>query len=762
MLHLLGDINGSPEYSESELTAETAKIGRGATATPREGRVGATMSFTGHTMHFDCYSNHMTRLNQRYINGERWEGNKIVQLDQQQYLCPLSKKLRNSICPIMPTMRSMTFRRNAAPPLGPESIFHLDQRGQDEMLGRWKGIENPHDYALADDGSAGAGGHLHYAYEFVETVRKMVRKAEGAPESYVESGRDFTLAEMAAYTITYMENRYRSMGEKHRENRRARELGNVSFILATIWTIVHSQYHILPKPSDPKTDADMLSKLQSDTWGTLISAFRSGGQASSMQELPDSVSSKQAKSDDSRQPKKQRRDASGSSTPDETDVKMSEEQPDSVSPCQKLLTLSAPNFLVKCVVSHPHSFQIAPTYAESLPLSRQSSSIYGSPSLSPERSPSQSPPRRAPDEKSDMSPPRGPSSPAPRRSVSNRASGRPTKFQTLHAAFQDTEDAINARDTLQEGMLAVYVLHAMKSILAVAFRPVPRMVARSKRDAARSPDMNLFQVIKADFGEPQAAKNAKQRLTRAMLGYLRTGAILHFALGALTADDLKGVLWGSKNDDQEAVALAKLLGLPSPNAMVFGRTGHAAVTALAVAFLDNLRGDDDSSGRSVQPGGVPQTCECNTLQLINLPKTYDQVFYLSHTQLDTSSNLRTSRPATCLLCGKCVTMQRSKGNMSKHAHERHCGSTMYLELHTSCVIAISDGFAAPLSSPYLDENGEEDPDLRRGRRLYLNDERYARLSQIAADGRIMDVVSQRRNRHNIYHRAMENTTRNHF
>ena len=104
------------------------------------------------------------------------------------------------------------------------------------------------------------------------------------------------------------------------------------------------------------------------------------------------------------------------------------------------------------------------------------------------------------------------------------------------------------------------------------------------------------------------------------------------------------------------------------------------------------------------------------------------------------------RPALCLICGELVCFGseccssvglpgRFPGGADRdkvfecfsHAHQYHGGTGIYVVLKSSMVFVIRNMHCCYWGSPYLDAYGEEDQDLRRGRPLHLNAERYEQL-----------------------------------
>ena len=78
-------------------------------------------------------------------------------------------------------------------------------------------------------------------------------------------------------------------------------------------------------------------------------------------------------------------------------------------------------------------------------------------------------------------------------------------------------------------------------------------------------------------------------------------------------------------------------------------------------------------------------------------------------------------PAVCLLCGEllCAGSQCCKvngiGALTRHVAECSAGCGMFLLVHKCTTVLLRGPHAAYSSSPYVDDHGEEDNGLKRGR-----------------------------------------------
>jgi len=115
-------------------------------------------------------------------------------------------------------------------------------------------------------------------------------------------------------------------------------------------------------------------------------------------------------------------------------------------------------------------------------------------------------------------------------------------------------------------------------------------------------------------------------------------------------------------------------------------------------------------------------------RLLPLPHLYQEIFskYLN-SKCKVCSSISTT-PALCLICGAIVCADNCT---FEHVNECGCGVGMVLLINNTTVQIIMRGDRICLwGSPYLDEHGEEDTDLRRGKPLYLNEGRYNQLTKL--------------------------------
>ncbi|XP_071748159.1 E3 ubiquitin-protein ligase UBR3 isoform X3 [Lepeophtheirus salmonis] len=127
-------------------------------------------------------------------------------------------------------------------------------------------------------------------------------------------------------------------------------------------------------------------------------------------------------------------------------------------------------------------------------------------------------------------------------------------------------------------------------------------------------------------------------------------------------------------------------------------------------------------------------------QLLQLPKNYDAIFQFYHKKECGVCHQVPKDPSICLLCGVLVCFKESccrfGGNSNngmceaiRHSFDCGAGTAMFLAVNSSYIVVVRGRRACVWGSIYLDSFGEEDKELKRGRPLFLNDERYNLLQQ---------------------------------
>ncbi|CAH8849927.1 unnamed protein product [Trichobilharzia szidati] len=116
-------------------------------------------------------------------------------------------------------------------------------------------------------------------------------------------------------------------------------------------------------------------------------------------------------------------------------------------------------------------------------------------------------------------------------------------------------------------------------------------------------------------------------------------------------------------------------------------------------------------------------------RLIRTPASFDTLFNALHLVNCTSNQHRFQENILCLICGRLLCSLCSNLATAVVEHTVLCGgfSGVVLEVNTSIVYVSLGPNICDWGSVYLDEYGEEDLELKRGKPLFLNAERFSLL-----------------------------------
>eukprot|EP00058_Branchiostoma_floridae_P006509 XP_002591997.1 hypothetical protein BRAFLDRAFT_280642 [Branchiostoma floridae] len=121
--------------------------------------------------------------------------------------------------------------------------------------------------------------------------------------------------------------------------------------------------------------------------------------------------------------------------------------------------------------------------------------------------------------------------------------------------------------------------------------------------------------------------------------------------------------------------------------------------------------------------------------LLRPPSSYDSIFQYHRQRQCTMCCSVPKEPALCMVCGELLCMKggccRQQSVMECVQHSISCGAGtgVFLVVNSSTIIVVRGPRACLWGSLYLDSHGEEDRDLRRGRPLYLSEDRFRVLTQ---------------------------------
>jgi len=124
-------------------------------------------------------------------------------------------------------------------------------------------------------------------------------------------------------------------------------------------------------------------------------------------------------------------------------------------------------------------------------------------------------------------------------------------------------------------------------------------------------------------------------------------------------------------------------------------------------------------------------------RLIQVPNEYDKLFQHSRRVTCKTCNSIPAEAALCLLCGQilclnsfcCLDKQTKISELVYHSNTCGLGNAVFICVMSSAILVILGKEACIWGSIYLDAFGEEDLDLRRGRPLYLSNDRFQFLEK---------------------------------
>jgi hypothetical protein len=149
-----------------------------------------------------------------------------------------------------------------------------------------------------------------------------------------------------------------------------------------------------------------------------------------------------------------------------------------------------------------------------------------------------------------------------------------------------------------------------------------------------------------------------------------------------------------------------------------------------------------------------------TFSLIRLPRSFVELYGIVNkvkgrdesAAYDEADDVGNSETAICLLTGAVMRSGSSRrtyarpprppGACTLHARKNGSGIGIFFLVQKCTVLLMHNNKSAYSASIYVDEHGEEDPGLRRGRPLFLNDARYRALEKLWRQQGIPREVAQ--------------------
>ncbi|KAJ2745977.1 E3 ubiquitin-protein ligase ubr1 [Coemansia sp. BCRC 34301] len=204
--------------------------------------------------------------------------------------------------------------------------------------------------------------------------------------------------------------------------------------------------------------------------------------------------------------------------------------------------------------------------------------------------------------------------------------------------------------------------------------------------------------------------------------------------------------------DSECARLLKLLNLPELH-HTLDIESQPTVRATAEGWLRELRAfrRRHTSPMSLGAGytmAVPMAMP-TLYSLVDLPDRFEVLFERSAKAFCPRCNGIPSDPALCLLCGGFVCAQsfccEEDGIGECNMHMKTCGGTVgaYLLVKKCGLLLLHHDNGCFMSAPYLDQHGEVDLGLKRGRPLFLNRNRYEEMRKLVLTQKIPVFVARK-------------------
>lgn len=219
--------------------------------------------------------------------------------------------------------------------------------------------------------------------------------------------------------------------------------------------------------------------------------------------------------------------------------------------------------------------------------------------------------------------------------------------------------------------------------------------------------------------------------------FLRKSAMLyHVRYGEPLPDAARGRCGQAEWD-----SLARCAGLQWDPATLLPPVGGVGLK-LASLWAAELRLCSVERRQELLPASLPPPATAGFPLMVTLPELYHDLYMSYRDQQCKFCREVPHRPALCLICGElvcfaseCCRRVRVPGASDSgivcecfsHAVECGAGTGIFMLLKTSMVLLIRESHWCIWGSPYLDAYGEEDAELKRGRPLHLNRERYQQL-----------------------------------
>ncbi|KAJ2802995.1 E3 ubiquitin-protein ligase ubr1, partial [Coemansia guatemalensis] len=204
--------------------------------------------------------------------------------------------------------------------------------------------------------------------------------------------------------------------------------------------------------------------------------------------------------------------------------------------------------------------------------------------------------------------------------------------------------------------------------------------------------------------------------------------------------------------EPECARLLKLLNLPGLH-QLFDPAQQPGTLPLVEGWLRELR---MFRRRHTSPMSLGAGCTMaipiampTLYSLVELPDRFEVLFERSAKAFCPRCNGVPSDPALCLLCGSFVCAQsfccEEDGVGECNMHMKTCGGTVgvYLLVKKCGLLLLHHDNGCFMSAPYLDQHGEVDLGLKRGRPLFINNTRYEEMRRLVLTQKIPVFIARK-------------------
>ncbi|CAD6218621.1 GSCOCG00011463001-RA-CDS [Cotesia congregata] len=234
----------------------------------------------------------------------------------------------------------------------------------------------------------------------------------------------------------------------------------------------------------------------------------------------------------------------------------------------------------------------------------------------------------------------------------------------------------------------------------------------------------------------RSSKSVEQRIQTLCLPFLRIAALLRHHLYSQSLPDIR-------TTQTEFVRLVYYLELVTEGmdwdcfnaAVALNWQNEDASVEVPRMWCNQLLAFYRRSQVAAKKLAVDQHIYWQPPKLLKLPREYEKLFTYYHAKQCCRCHLVPPEISICLLCGTIVCLkqlcckQQNIGEAVQHSIDCGGGTGIFLVVTSTYIIVIRGRRACLWGSLYLDDFEEEDKDLKRGRPLYLSQERYQLLEQ---------------------------------